>query len=96
MRSSSMPALFHRRRPAASRLTSSSREIASGEDYFPFRAQWLSADEFLYPADGKIKKRSISTGRILASTGRCTSTATAWLGIVLLAASAAWFLRRRT
>jgi Tol biopolymer transport system component len=39
------------------------REIANGEDYFPFRAQWLSADEFLYPADGLIKKRSLRTGR---------------------------------
>ncbi len=40
------------------------QEVASGEDYFPFRAQWLSADEFLYPADGKIKRRSVKTGRV--------------------------------
>jgi hypothetical protein len=39
------------------------QELASGEDYFPFRAQWLSADEFLYPADGKIKRWSIKAGR---------------------------------
>ena len=39
------------------------QEIANGEDYFPFRAQWISADEFLYPADGKIKRRSLATGR---------------------------------
>jgi Tol biopolymer transport system component len=37
--------------------------IASGEDYFPFRAQWLSANEFLYTADGKIKRRSIANTR---------------------------------
>jgi Tol biopolymer transport system component len=40
------------------------QEIASGEDYFPFRAQWISADEFLYPADGKIKRRSITNSRV--------------------------------
>ena len=45
-------------------LMLASREIASGEDYFPFRAQWLSADEFLYPADGRIKKRSLRIGRV--------------------------------
>jgi Tol biopolymer transport system component/imidazolonepropionase-like amidohydrolase len=38
--------------------------IASGEDYFPFRAQWLSADEFLYPADGAIKRRSLKSGSV--------------------------------
>ena len=48
------------------------QEIANGEDYFPFRAQWLSADEFLYPADGKIKRRSLSTGR--ADTIEFTAT----------------------
>ena len=44
------------------RLMLNSRELATGEDYFPFRAQWLSADEFLYPADGRIKRRSIAGG----------------------------------
>jgi Tol biopolymer transport system component len=41
-----------------------SKQIASGEDYFPFRPQWLSPDEFLYTADGKIKRRSLTTGRV--------------------------------
>jgi Tol biopolymer transport system component len=45
-------------------LILASQEIAAGEDYFPFRAQWISADEFLYPADGKIKKRSLRSGRV--------------------------------
>ena len=36
--------------------------LASGEDYFPFRAQWLSPTEFLYTADGKIKRRSVDGG----------------------------------
>ncbi len=38
--------------------------LATGEDYFPFRAQWLSDDEFLYPADGRIKRRSRRTGAL--------------------------------
>jgi Tol biopolymer transport system component len=40
------------------------REVANGEDYFPFRAQWISADEFLYPADGKIKRRSLASSGV--------------------------------
>jgi len=35
------------------------QKVASGEDVFPFRAAWLSATEFLYTADGKIKRRSL-------------------------------------
>ena len=44
------------------RLVLDGQPIATGEDYFPFRAHWLSADEFLYPADGKIKRRSVKEG----------------------------------
>ncbi len=50
----------------ATRLMLDTREVAANEDYFPFRAQWLSNDEFLYPADGKIKRRSLATGRAVA------------------------------
>src|SRR5262245_20899379 len=46
------------------RLMLGDREVANGEDYFPFRAQWTSADEFLYPADGKIKRRSLASNRV--------------------------------
>jgi Tol biopolymer transport system component len=42
------------------RLMRGSDELVSGEDVFPFRAQWLSASEFLYTADGKIKRRSLT------------------------------------
>src|SRR5262249_45630137 len=42
-----------------SRLALSGNGITSGEDVFPFRAQWISADEFIYTADGKIKRRSL-------------------------------------
>jgi Tol biopolymer transport system component/imidazolonepropionase-like amidohydrolase len=38
------------------------RQLASGEDYHPFDAHWLSADELIYAADGKIKRRSIGAG----------------------------------
>ena len=44
------------------RLVLDGQPIATGEDYLPFRAHWLSADEFLYPADGKIKRRSLTNG----------------------------------
>ncbi|MBI1874101.1 MAG: PD40 domain-containing protein [Acidobacteria bacterium] len=36
--------------------------IAQDEDVFPFRAQWLSSDELLYTADGKIKRRAVTGG----------------------------------
>jgi Tol biopolymer transport system component len=35
------------------------QDLASNEDVFPFRAQWISATEFLYTADGRIKRRSL-------------------------------------
>jgi Tol biopolymer transport system component len=44
------------------RLMLNANELATGEDYFPFRAQWLSEDEFLYPADGRLKRRSVGAG----------------------------------
>ena len=43
-------------------LTLTDQQVASGEDYHPFDAQWLSADEFIYAADGKIKRRSLRAG----------------------------------
>lgn len=45
-----------------SRLMLSGRSLTSGEDVFPFRAQWISPEEFLYTADGKIRRRSIGGG----------------------------------
>jgi len=38
------------------------RAVTSNEDVFPFRAQWTSPTEFIYTADGKIKKRSTTGG----------------------------------
>ena len=45
-----------------SRLVYDGKTIATGEDYFPFRAHWISADKFVYPADGKIRRRSLAQG----------------------------------
>ncbi len=44
----------------ATSLELSGKPVVNGEDIFPFRAQWLSATEFLYTADGKIKKRALN------------------------------------
>jgi Tol biopolymer transport system component/imidazolonepropionase-like amidohydrolase len=45
-----------------SRLMLRGLPLTSGEDVFPFRAQWISPQEFLYTADGKIQRRSIGGG----------------------------------
>jgi Tol biopolymer transport system component len=45
-----------------SNLLFDGRELTQNEDVFPFRPQWTSAAEFIYTADGKIKKRSIGGG----------------------------------
>ena len=42
-----------------SRLMLDGAAVTSGEDVFPFRAQWASPSEVIYTADGKIKKRSL-------------------------------------
>jgi Tol biopolymer transport system component len=46
------------------RLMLNDRVISDAEDVQPSRAEWLSADEFLYVADGRIKRRSLATGRV--------------------------------
>jgi Tol biopolymer transport system component/imidazolonepropionase-like amidohydrolase len=58
------------------RLFLDGQVIASGEDYFPFRAQWIAADEFIYPADGKIKRRSTVTHTTSAVEFTATLTVT--------------------
>ena len=45
-----------------SELMLDGRDITGDEDVFPFRAQWTSATELIYTADGKIKKRSLDGG----------------------------------
>jgi Tol biopolymer transport system component/imidazolonepropionase-like amidohydrolase len=45
-----------------SNLVIDGREVTRDEDVFPFRAQWISATEILYTADGKIKTRGVAGG----------------------------------
>ena len=45
-----------------SQLMLDGKPITSGEDVFPFRAQWASPSEVIYTADGKIKRRSLQGG----------------------------------
>ena len=54
----------------AARLMLGTRALTSDEDVFPFRAQWLSATELLYTADGKIKRRTVT-----AAPGTTTAAA---------------------
>ncbi len=44
------------------RLMLNDTVVSENEDVQPFRAEWLSADEFLYVADGRIKRRSLAAG----------------------------------
>lgn len=48
------------------------KELTRDEDVFPFRPQWTSATEFIYTADGKIKRRSL--GAATASPIEFTAT----------------------
>jgi Tol biopolymer transport system component len=45
----------------AARLLLGKQQLATNEDVFPFRAQWISASEFLYTADGRIKRRTLAS-----------------------------------
>ena len=45
-----------------SNLVLDGKEVTRDEDVFPFRAQWTSASEFIYTADGRIKKRTVGGG----------------------------------
>ena len=47
-----------------SSLVLTTRTVSEGEDVFGFRPSWLSADEVVYTADGRIKRRMISTGTV--------------------------------
>jgi Tol biopolymer transport system component/cytosine/adenosine deaminase-related metal-dependent hydrolase len=44
-----------------SRLVVGGRDVTEGEDVFPFRAQWLSPTEILYTADGRIRRRILTS-----------------------------------
>ena len=38
--------------------------VSADEDMHPFRGNWLSATDFLYTADGKIKHRTLGDGKV--------------------------------
>jgi Tol biopolymer transport system component/imidazolonepropionase-like amidohydrolase len=54
----------------------SDRNVADAdEDVFPFRPQWISANELLYTADGKIKRRTIGgAARVIEFTADVSFT----------------------
>jgi Tol biopolymer transport system component/imidazolonepropionase-like amidohydrolase len=45
---------------ARARLVVNGRPVTTDEDVFPFRPQWVSRSEFVYTADGHIKRRSMT------------------------------------
>lgn len=47
---------------AVSQLMTGGKPVFTGEEVFPFRIFWLSPDEFLYPANGEVRRRSLSSG----------------------------------
>lgn len=49
---------------ARSQLMRDGQAVFTGEDVFPFRISWLSPDEFLYTANGEIRRRSLSSGAV--------------------------------
>jgi len=45
------------------RLMENEKVISADEDVHPFRGAWLAGDDYLYTADGKIKRRSLASGK---------------------------------
>lgn len=45
------------------KLMENEKILSSDEDVHPFRGAWLSPDAYLYTADGKIKRRSLASGK---------------------------------
>jgi Tol biopolymer transport system component len=58
--------------PERSRLFVSPQPVSGVEDVFSLRPRWLSDDELLYGADGKIRRRSLARGS--ASTVRFSAS----------------------
>jgi Tol biopolymer transport system component/cytosine/adenosine deaminase-related metal-dependent hydrolase len=49
-------------RSGHSELWRSGKPLVTGEEVFPFRVSWRSASEFVYTADGRIRRRSLGGG----------------------------------
>ncbi|MCI0432882.1 MAG: amidohydrolase family protein [Gemmatimonadetes bacterium] len=64
--------VFNAVRGGSSDLRLGERALTSGEDVFPFRVQWITPAEFLYTADGRIRRRRIdgSTSTDIAFSAR--------------------------
>jgi Tol biopolymer transport system component len=45
-------------------LKISGEAVAENEDVFPFPAEWVSEEELVYSADGKIRRRDLTTGTV--------------------------------
>jgi Tol biopolymer transport system component len=60
----------------AARLELSGKIVVSGEDVFPYRPAWLSGSEFLYAADGKIRRRALGTEQVRTVPFSATITVT--------------------
>jgi Tol biopolymer transport system component len=54
--------VYHVGEPGKSRLESEGRSLTGSENAFAFRAAWVSPTEFYYVSDGKIRKRSTTSG----------------------------------
>lgn len=52
--------IYHSLADGESRLMLNGESLTRGENVFPFRVSWLSPTEFLYTADGKIRRRSLA------------------------------------
>ncbi len=54
--------IFVKFEAAQAKMMRDNELFLDGEDFHPFRLQWLSEREYLYTADGKIKRRSLDGG----------------------------------
>ncbi|MGH3357988.1 MAG: amidohydrolase, partial [Nocardioidaceae bacterium] len=52
---------YHLQSGDTSRLMIGEEPLVSGEIAFPFQVSWLSADEFVYTADGEIRSRKVGS-----------------------------------
>ncbi|MEV4754314.1 DPP IV N-terminal domain-containing protein [Micromonospora sp. NPDC049559] len=55
--------VYHRLLDGRSELWRADRPLVTGEDAFPFRVSWRADGEFLYTADGRIRRRRLDGGR---------------------------------
>jgi Tol biopolymer transport system component len=54
--------VYHRLAAGQTALMLAGNPVVSGEEVFPFRVSWRSPREFVYTADGKIRRRSLDGG----------------------------------